>query len=383
MLPSLSIVYNMVPRYHPENLQKFKFKLPRHRVSICHYKMDFSAGSREWACRVMAATTRSSIQREFRGAWEQLLEQPLNQIRQEYGSAHEFMCRQGLSQKALDNLPCSRYSNILPFDRHAVSLSNGGYINASWILFPNLSSIASPFIIAQGPMHPDFYGVDTTAAFWQMVLEHRAKAVVNLAKVEPGFSGCARYWPSNDDKATAHDGRRKGLACKPLSENRGEDLVVTVEKCEELEPGLWRRIVSLHRQRDKTSSTDIHQLEHFHFEKWPNYDVATEGSATVNLLSRIVQIASIEEGEGNGPVVVHCSGGVGRSGTFVAAAATLLSCSKCTEWSTVKYAEHVALMRKQRHPWMVEGFEQFHFGARLASRVILQSNTHLGTEHKS
>lgn len=50
-------------------------------------------------------------------------------------------------------------------------------------------------IIAQGPMHPDYHGPDTTCAFWQMVHEQRPKAIACLAEVAPGYGGLACYWP--------------------------------------------------------------------------------------------------------------------------------------------------------------------------------------------
>ena len=62
------------------------------------------------------------------------------------------------------------------------------------------AALASPWIITQGPMHPRFFGEDTTGSFWEMVFEHRVKAVVNLARCETGFGGCARYWPVHDDE---------------------------------------------------------------------------------------------------------------------------------------------------------------------------------------
>lgn len=330
--------------------------------------MKFTPSSRDWATSVLSATPLA-LEQELRAPWDRLAA-ALAEIQQP--SAHEYMCAHGHVKYALDNVTRSRYSNILPFDHGVVRVSRGGYINASWIRFADLSSAVSPFIIAQGPMHPRFYGEDTTGSFWEMVFEHRAKAVVNLARCETGFGGCARYWPLHEN-----------------SETYGESIIVTVKSCEELEPGLWRRLISLRRNGMSDAAGRGHDLEHFHFENWPNYEIATDASTTATLLRRVVQLSVEAEPDGGGggrdhsensarPIVVHCSGGVGRSGTFVAAAATLLLCGGFSKqqqqdnWSSTRFAGLIAVMRKQRHPWMVEGFEQFAFGARLASSVILR-----------
>jgi protein tyrosine phosphatase len=366
--------------------------------------MDFSAASREWAARVLGCThTHAALKAELRAPFERVCEQPVSAMRAAHGSAHEFMCANGHVNLALANVARSRYNNILPFDHGIVRVSRGGFINASWVHFPGLArENVSPWIITQGPMHPEFYGEDTTGSFWEMVFEHRAKAVVNLARCEVGFGGCARYWPIPSDECNARRGAGAGGGrgaqlyaneAKPPSVSAtyggdnigGEGLVVTVERCEEIEPGLWRRWISLRRSPSSASSSSsvssslpphLHTLEHFHFENWPNYDVATDASTTATLLRRIVEASTT--GDSRHPIVVHCSGGVGRSGTFVAAATTLLMCggysSDQGDWSSAHFAGIVTAMRQQRHPWMVEGFEQFHFGARLAAKEILSAS---------
>eukprot|EP00946_MAST-07B_sp_MAST-7B-sp1_P002012 g2012.t1 len=364
---------------------------------------EFTSASRDWASRVLACTrTRAALKAELQDPFEELCEQPLAAFRREHGSAHEYMCANGYVDRGLANVTRSRYSNILPFDRGVVSVSRGGYINASWIRFPNLAKVVSPWIVTQGPMHPRFYGEDTTGSFWEMIFEHRAKAIVNLARCENGFGGCARYWPIHDDEFSPRDGLYTSTV--PVTSVYGGEggIAVTVKSCLEVEPGLFKREVHLCRNSSQAGNAvteDGHSLDHFHFEKWPNYDIATDISTTSALLREIVSRST--KGDSSQPIVVHCSGGVGRSGTFVAAATTLLMCGGFSldqavtrgesggsrgsgsgehAWSSSHFANLVAAMRRQRHPWMVEGFAQFHFGARLAANEILLRS---GADHSN
>lgn len=357
--------------------------------------MDFTASSRDWAARVLGCTrSRAALKSELREPFEAVCEKPVADMRAAHGSAHEFMLANGLVHLALDNVARSRYSNILPYDHGIVSVSRGGYVNASWVRFHGLDDTrASPWIITQGPMHPRFFGEDTTGSFWEMVFEHRVKAVVNLARCETGFGGCARYWPVHDDEfdrggggggASLYAVNEKPVSATYSSDQENGGLVVTVDCCEEIEPGLWRRQISLRRSSSSSpiSSSNAgghHSLEHFHFENWPNYEVASDTSTTRKLLRTVVHAST--SGDSRHPIVVHCSGGVGRSGTFVAAATTLMMCGgfsteQSNDWSSAHFARLVDRMRKQRHPWMVEGFEQFHFGARLAAMEILSESDH-------
>jgi hypothetical protein len=52
------------------------------------------------------------------------------------------------------------------------------------------------YIMAMGPLHPDYYGPDTTPAFWQMAFEASSPAIVMLAAVKKGYSGCSGYFPT-------------------------------------------------------------------------------------------------------------------------------------------------------------------------------------------
>ena len=259
------------------------------------------------------------------------------------------MVREGLCSIGLENRSKNRYSNILPLNDHLVNMPSGNYINASWVDLRLRSG--GKYIITQGPMHPDYYGIDTTSDFWEMVFSTRSPLVICLASVEAGFSGCAKYWP---DKGT--------------SQKYGA-LNVSVNACNEVDgtDGLWRRSILI-----TDLEGDTHECEHLYFKNWPNYDIATDTSSTEYLVDAARRVAvHHQNAEKARPIIVHCSGGIGRSGAFLAAVASLVYVDTTSDsWSTVSIASIVADMRARRHPWMVEGFEQFAFATHLVASGI-------------
>jgi len=236
-------------------------------------------------------------------------------------SSHEKMVTSGLVQAAMANQTLNRYSNIFPYD-HALAPCSIGYCNASRIDFPE-----AKYIIASGPMAEAFYGPDTRATFWHTALENDVTVMVGLAAFRPGFSECADYLQP----------RQYGAWNLARSDEvrRNESLVV--------------RDLELTNVETKQSK----HVRHFHFLAWPNYSV-TSPTQVCDLIKDVD-----EDWGGNGRILVHCSGGVGRSGVFVAAHRTYrCKPNSPSEASKIIY-ETVVKLRELRHPWMVEGEHQY------------------------
>ena len=77
----------------------------------------------------------------------------------------------------------SRYSNLFPYDssRVVVQGSDSDYLNASWL---SVAGVGHRMILVMGPLHPDYHGQDTVAAFWRMVQQQEVRQVVMLCQVE-------------------------------------------------------------------------------------------------------------------------------------------------------------------------------------------------------
>lgn len=110
---------------------------------------------------------------------------------------------------------------------------------------------------------------------------------------------------------------------------------------------------------------ETRNVKHLQFLDWPNYGVPDQ----VEPISKFVQHChktAMEIGSANPELVVHCSGGIGRSGTFLAAYGAYdhyLSIGEgdanLAKASSLDLLPIVTTMRHQRHPWMVEGIHQY------------------------
>lgn len=187
--------------------------------------------------------------------------------------------------KKPENKSRNRFRNILPYDHSRVVLDKGGndYINASYI--DGIDS-ERQYIATQGPKD------DTVAEFWQMIWENNSGKVIMLANlIELGRPKCHQYWP-NESNTTQFG----GFVVKTVSEKENKSFTV--------------RQIELQRAQDTTVTRTIHQL---HFTTWPDH-----GTPAVE------ELVSFHSGSTNiqtplqGPDVVHCSAGVGRTGTYIA-----------------------------------------------------------------
>lgn len=116
------------------------------------------------------------------------------------------------------------------------------------------------------------------------------------------------------------------------------------------------------------ASGEVRHVKHIQFTNWPNYGVVNNLPELMEFIRKVLG----DWGEAGGPLVVHCSGGVGRSGTFstILTLYNLLTRALQTgDLSTVEnylgeeeevvLTELVLHLRRVRHPWMVEGEQQY------------------------
>ncbi|XP_019375250.1 PREDICTED: receptor-type tyrosine-protein phosphatase eta isoform X6 [Gavialis gangeticus] len=188
-----------------------------------------------------------------------------------------------------ENRGKNRYNNVLPYDISRVKLSaqshpTDDYINANYMPGYNLRN---EFIAAQGPLP------NTLEDFWRMIWEKNIYAVVMLTKcIEQGRTKCEQYWA---DK-------------QPVSYG---DITVTMTS--EIVLAEWTiRDFTI----EDNNETDSHCVRQFHFTAWPDHGVPETTELLISFRHLVEDYTRQNPPES--PTLVHCSAGVGRTGTFIA-----------------------------------------------------------------
>ncbi|KAH8360738.1 hypothetical protein KR084_001608 [Drosophila pseudotakahashii] len=138
--------------------------------------------------------------------------------------------------------------------------------------------------------------VNTVTDFWNMVWQENTRVIVMTTKeYERGKEKCARYWP--DEGRTEQFGPAR-IQC--VSENSTSDYT------------LREFLVSW---RDQPAR----RIFHYHFQVWPDHGVPADPGCVLNFLQDVNTRQShlAQAGEKPGPICVHCSAGIGRTGTFI------------------------------------------------------------------
>uniref|UniRef100_A0A8C6SRG0 protein-tyrosine-phosphatase n=1 Tax=Neogobius melanostomus TaxID=47308 RepID=A0A8C6SRG0_9GOBI len=184
----------------------------------------------------------------------------------------------------------NRYVDILPYDYNRVQLTTGNgepgcdYINASFI---DGYKEAKKYIAAQGPKE------ETITDFWRMVWEQKSSVIVMVTRCEEGSRvKCAEYWPSMERGAEIF-----------------EEFVVKVNS-EDHCPDYTIRHLSLTNKREKNTEREV---THIQFLSWPDHGVPGDPHLLLKLRRRVNAFKNLF----SGPIVVHCSAGVGRTGTYI------------------------------------------------------------------
>ncbi|XP_054009025.1 tyrosine-protein phosphatase Lar isoform X4 [Hylaeus anthracinus] len=245
------------------------------------------------------------------------------------------------------NLPCNKHKNrlvhILPYECTRVCLQpqrnieGSDYINASLI---DGYRYRGAYIATQGPL------CDTTDDFWRMLWEHNSTIVVMLTKLkEMGREKCHQYWPS--DRSI----RYQCFVVDPIAEYNMPQYILREFKVTDARDGASRTV----RQ--------------FQFIDWPEQGVPKSGDGFIDFIGQVHKTK--EQFGQDGPITVHCSAGVGRTGVFITLSIVL---ERMQYEGLVDIFQTVRILRTQR-PAMVQTEDQYQFCYR-ASLEYLGSFDH-------
>eukprot|EP00123_Amoebidium_parasiticum_P013855 comp22188_c0_seq1/m.32603 comp22188_c0_seq1/g.32603 ORF comp22188_c0_seq1/g.32603 comp22188_c0_seq1/m.32603 type:complete len:340 (-) comp22188_c0_seq1:641-1660(-) len=234
--------------------------------------------------------------------------------------------RLGQFKSASEHPEKNRYNNILPFENTRVKIKGGEdfYINASVIKFTEYPD--HQYIATQGPLK------ETREDFWAMVWAERIKSIVMLAKqVELGKEKCAKYWPGK---------------AQPTEEYG--PYVVTLKGKEE-KNGFVVRTFEL---KNKNQEGQTHTVKQFHYKAWPDFGIPAQNEELLDLIRAVRDWND----DGASPVV-HCSAGVGRTGTYCAIDVGLTAKQRNKDVNS-EIPKLVREMRASR-PGMVQSEDQY------------------------
>jgi len=231
---------------------------------------------------------------------------------------------------------------------HALVEGDSDYINANFV---GCDKVRRKYILTQAPLP------NTVNDLWRMVWQEKVPVIVCLTKMSEGeVQKAHKYWP--DEGQTIQFGR---LLVKQTRSQLISNIAV--------------RQFDVWLEGDYCKESAI-QVTHMHYLDWPDHGTPAS-TQPIRLLANLV---SEKAGE-YGPIVVHCSAGVGRAGTFVAIHMTLnqldrLSYSPHTSAKfPVNIKEMVSTLRSQREG-TVQTVDQYIFIYKVVADSILSSKRH-------
>eukprot|EP00038_Savillea_parva_P022965 m.39210 g.39210 ORF g.39210 m.39210 type:complete len:1917 (-) comp5768_c0_seq1:91-5841(-) len=252
--------------------------------------------------------------------------------REEYDALNQNFVGPSSIPNGVDAL--NRYKNILPNPGTRVKLKvvnnvpQTSYINANFI--QGHDGVRGRYIATQGPLPA------TVVSFWRMVWEKDCRVLVMVTGLkEGGKKKCALYWPKclwNPDLGVG-DVQYGSVNVRIMAGFRKEGFVTSKFeiRCGDVVRDVW----------------------HFWYNSWPDHGVPRMTKPVVAML----QAARNFSDDPRHPWIVHCSAGIGRTGSFIAVDHGL---RLFEEGAIVSVKDIISALRRDRGG-MVQHWEQAEF----------------------
>lgn len=233
----------------------------------------------------------------------------------------------------------NRYYNVLPYDHTRVKLkqksSEDLYINASYVRVPDANR---EYILAQGPLD---HAIDR---FWLMCEQEQTTTIVMLCRCfENAREKSARYWPKEVGDVIRMD---FDLEVSLVDETQTKDFIV-------------RNLILTN-----TASHKSRRVQQLHYVNWPDFNVPDCPQSFLDFLDTVRSSGCFEEDVG--PPVVHCSAGIGRSGTFALVDSALVISEE--KDISLNYLRSLLLNMRTQRMGLIQTEEQLRFSV---SAIIL------------
>ncbi|XP_062832032.1 tyrosine-protein phosphatase non-receptor type 20 isoform X2 [Anolis carolinensis] len=235
--------------------------------------------------------------------------------------------------KAPENRDKNRYRDVLPYDRTRVTLGEKkDYINANYIRVP-VGETELFYISTQGPL------CCTTNDFWQMVWENHSNVIAMITReTEHGIHKCHRYWPE-----------------PPNDSVNLTQLQLRLDNYQILDCFVIRIIEVMNKQ-----TLERRIVHHLQLTTWPDHGTPRSSE---DLLKFVRYMRKVHQ---SGPIIAHCSAGIGRSGVLLCVDVVLSYIEKDLPFDIKMIVTH---LRHQRGG-MIQTKEQYVFCYEIALQVL-------------
>ncbi|XP_054164999.1 tyrosine-protein phosphatase non-receptor type 2-like isoform X2 [Oppia nitens] len=236
-----------------------------------------------------------------------------------------------------ENKSLNRYKDVTPYDwsRIVLKRSDNNYINASLI---KVESAQRQYILTQGPL------AQTSGHFWLMIWEQNSSAVLMLNRlVERGQIKCHKYWPNGkeDDDCDELTFTDVNLKVAFIEETKSRNYIIRKFLLTDLE------------------SQQSREIFHFHYTSWPDFGLPESPASFLEYLYAVRGSGALDLKD-YGPPVIHCSAGIGRSGTLCLVDSCLVMIEKYGRTDSVNLIDILLDMRKYRKG-LIQTPEQLRF----------------------